>query len=205
MDTVREVRWCTWELAVFSILPTCSSLMWRILLYADKGCSLSTKVHHLVLFGCEVWEQKRKARLIWGQVLNETHHCVRWRQEAYSSPRKNVMFVLEAAGPCLGSCRCYMQVIQSVVSPVALLEKKFKIQKTLSDTNILAIYESGPTGLSLVTADKKDTNNLRRVCCSNHHSYSKHHLWQEDWTNYLVFVKIRRKERKLRTSLINKC
>lgn len=162
MDTVREVTWCTWELALFSVLPTCSSLMWRILVCADKGSSVSAKVHHLVLFGCEVREQKRKARLVWGQVLNETHHSVKWRQEAYSSPGKSVMCVLEAVwGHADAVCRSYS--LGAVVCPVALLEKKFKSQKTLGDTDILAIYESGPTGLSLVTADKTGINNLQRV------------------------------------------
>lgn len=51
----------------------------------------------------------------------------------------------------------------AVVCPVPALEKKFKSQKTLGDTDILTVYESGPIGFSLVTAHKKDADNLGRV------------------------------------------
>lgn len=71
--------------------------------------------------------------------------------------------------------------------PVPVLEKKFKGQKTLGDADILTVHESGPIGFSEVTAHKKDTDNLGRVQ-SNHHSYNKHCLRREDWTNCICLL-----------------
>lgn len=55
-----------------------------------------------------------------------------------------------------------MQVILSGVCdvPNTSATKEFEGQKTLGNTGILTVYEPGPNGFSLVTAHKKDTDNL---------------------------------------------
>lgn len=47
--------------------------------------------------------------------------------------------------------------------PSTMLENKFRSCKTLGDTVILTLRESGPIGFSLVTAYKEDTDCLGRV------------------------------------------
>lgn len=46
---------------------------------------------------------------------------------------------------------------------VPVLEKQFKSQKTLGNTDILTLHESCPIGFGLVTAHKKDADDLGRV------------------------------------------
>lgn len=47
--------------------------------------------------------------------------------------------------------------------PSTVLENKFRSCKTLGDTVILTLHESGPIGFSLFAAYKEDTGCLGRV------------------------------------------
>lgn len=102
------------------------------MIYVRTACSILKPSH--ILFPCaknfvfcrQGELKKWQGASLWGLGLKrgtkinsgpgshwKHHNYKKWRQEAFSSLRRDARYVLGAVGACLGSCRCHMQVIES--------------------------------------------------------------------------------------------